>query len=412
MARTVADSNLGSRAARDRLAVRFKPYWKTLEPGALHLGYRRKRKDQPGLWLARRYKGARRYQIVPLALADDFTEGTPGVMSYADAQRAAHSVVWATAPARRRSGTYTVTDALRDYTGWLRAHRATAADAEGRARRLILPALGSVPVAELTSTAITDWLNAMAGSGALTRGKTRPCPATDDGRRARRASANRVLTSLKAALNKAFRDGLVDDDTAWRRVRAFAAVDAARPGFLSIDECQRLIAAAEGGFRNLVHAALLTGCRYGELCALECRDYAHGKLNIKQSKTGKPRWVVLTPEGQQFFRTLTAGRPGSDRILIRDDGRYWTKSDQAYPMREACARAGISPAIGIHQLRHTYASLCVAADMPLMVLARNLGHASTRMVERHYGHLREDYVDRAIAEGAPRFAMNNLRKLG
>jgi hypothetical protein len=34
---------------------------------------------------------------------------------------------------------------------------------------------------------------------------------------------------------------------------------------------------------------------------------------------------------------------------------------------------------------------------PLMVAARNLGHADTRMVERHYGYLAPSY----IADAAP-----------
>jgi integrase len=40
-----------------------------------------------------------------------------------------------------------------------------------------------------------------------------------------------------------------------------------------------------------------------------------------------------------------------------------------------------------HILRHTWASLAIMAGAPLMVVARNLGHAAKRMVERHYGHL-------------------------
>jgi integrase len=41
--------------------------------------------------------------------------------------------------------------------------------------------------------------------------------------------------------------------------------------------------------------------------------------------------------------------------------------------------------------------------MPLMVVARNLGHADTRMVERHYGHLAPSYVADAVRKHAPRF---------
>ena len=43
------------------------------------------------------------------------------------------------------------------------------------------------------------------------------------------------------------------------------------------------------------------------------------------------------------------------------------------------------------------------AGVPLMVVSRNLGHADTRMVEKHYGHLAPSYVADAIRAGAPRF---------
>jgi integrase len=36
-------------------------------------------------------------------------------------------------------------------------------------------------------------------------------------------------------------------------------------------------------------------------------------------------------------------------------------------------------------MRHTWASLGVMGSMPSMVVAQNLGHADTRMVERRYG---------------------------
>jgi hypothetical protein len=45
--------------------------------------------------------------------------------------------------------------------------------------------------------------------------------------RARRSTANRLLTVLKAALNRAFRDGRVASDEAWRKVKRFREADAA-----------------------------------------------------------------------------------------------------------------------------------------------------------------------------------------
>jgi hypothetical protein len=41
--------------------------------------------------------------------------------------------------------------------------------------------------------------------------------------------------------------------------------------------------------------------------------------------------------------------------------------------------------------------------VPLLVVAMNLGHRDTRMVEKHYGHLAESYVTDAIRAGAPRY---------
>jgi integrase len=40
---------------------------------------------------------------------------------------------------------------------------------------------------------------------------------------------------------------------------------------------------------------------------------------------------------------------------------------------------------------------------PLLVVAKNLGHASTKMVEQHYGHLAPSFVADAIRAGAPKF---------
>jgi integrase len=51
-------------------------------------------------------------------------------------------------------------------------------------------------------------------------------------------------------------------------------------------------------------------------------------------------------------------------------------------MRAACARAKLKPAVSFHILRHTWASLAVMNDTPLMVVAKNLGHVDTRMVEK------------------------------
>jgi integrase len=112
---------------------------------------------------------------------------------------------------------------------------------------------------------------------------------------------------------------------------------------------------------------------------------------------------VLSDEGVALFKQLTAGRAGNSLLIPRPDGTAWQKSAQARPMIAACERAKIMPRISFHGLRHTWASLAVMAGVPLMIVARNLGHSDTRMCEKHYSHLAPDYIKEAIRKGAPRF---------
>jgi len=77
-------------------------------------------------------------------------------------------------------------------------------------------------------------------------------------------------------------------------------------------------------------------------------------------------------------------------------------------MDVANERASIDPPINFHGLRHTWASHAVMNGVPLLVVAKNLGHSDTRMVEKHYGHLAPSSVADAIRAGAPRFGSAEL----
>ena len=82
-------------------------------------------------------------------------------------------------------------------------------------------------------------------------------------------------------------------------------------------------------------------------------------------------------------------------------------------MREASERAGISPAVNFHATRHTFASHAVMNGAPLLVVAQALGHADTRQIEKHYGHLAPSYAADAIRKAAPRYGivLGNIQPL-
>jgi integrase len=117
-----------------------------------------------------------------------------------------------------------------------------------------------------------------------------------------------------------------------------------------------------------------------------------GTLRVGASKSGRPRHVVLTHEGSNFFSQFAAGKRGGARLFLRANGKAWGKSDQQRSLSVACGAARIDPPANFHGLRHTYASRLAMRGVPLAVIAAQLGHADTRRVEKHYGHLSPGYI--------------------
>jgi len=167
----------------------------------------------------------------------------------------------------------------------------------------------------------------------------------------------------------------------------------------------------------LVRAAMLTGCRYGELIVLRVGDYNPdaGTVAIRVSKSGKARHVVLTDEGKEFFEQAILNKARNAHMITRADGEPWGKSHQQRPLADACKAAKIKPAISFNVLRHTHASLLALKDAPLQVIAKQLGHSDTRMTEKHYAHLIPSYVAKTIREKMPTLGIvepSNVQAIG
>jgi integrase len=419
MARTVRDSALETRTARARLKPREWAYWRALEPG-LHVGYY-KPLDGTGSWVRRhRDTETRRYQQEPLGTADDFSDPDGReILNFAQAVRKAREQRTTQAQAG-----YTIGDAMDAYLSHLEADGRTPdaiRDARYRDNAFIRPRLGTLELSKLTAERLRRWFHELAKApprlrtarGAAQKHRRME---GEDVARARRASANRTWTVLRAALNRAFEEDKVDSDKAWRKVKPFRGVERARVRYLTLAEAKRLDNAIDPELRPLLRAALHTGARYGQLAALRVMDFNPDAATLclrsrKGNGTEKTFHAHLTREAQQFFAGLCAGRTADSPMFLRPDGSRWRKSHQVRPLREASARARVTPAATFHTARHTFASHAIMNGTPLMVVAQALGHADTRMVERVYGHLAPSYVAEAIRAGAPRFDFKPDRKV-
>jgi integrase len=415
MARLVRDTRIDSRTARQRLAALREPYWRKIARGR-YLGYRRAREG--GSWIARYRDHACEQHYRSLGPADDVLDANNETsLSFEQAQERARewfAQLEAGGTDERKHGAYTVEDCITDYLAWLKLHRKSHRHIETYARAYILPKLGRIDTAKLTTAMLRKWHQQLAlEPPRLRTGHTqaqryrREDPDPGEAQRKRRLRANRHLVTLRAALNRAWLEGAFARNDSWARVRPFPGVERPRSRFLNRDEAIRLMNACGPGLRELVQLALLTGGRYGELAALNIRDFQldSGTLHIRDSKSGKPRHIVLNGEGVRLCRQLTSGRPLHEQILMKADGSRWGRDHQFRPFKLAVKAARLDPTFTFHELRHSWATLAIMAGAPLMIVAQNLGHRDTRMVERHYGHLADSYVREMIRKTAPEFGI-------
>ena len=422
----VAKSDFSSRTKRLELP-RAADATETVSAG-LYLIYRRGKGAQAGTWRARRRKtGSTSYDSTSLGVADDLLDANgKDVVSYDQAVAAARR--WADSADKNAAksaamgtpaGDLFCDEVFDHYLQDLRDRGRPTDTAVGILKAHIRPRWGRTRISGLAKAPIKAWLVELAEaprrrtgqrfSAAGTWGDDGP---TDDQRRARRVTANRIFAVFTAAMNLAAKEGLIVDDPApWRAVHQFAKVKKSRLRFLVVEEQRQLVAACGADYTLLVEGALHTGSRLGPLVRLEARDLNEkaGTLFIEKDKNEGARHIVLAPEGLRFFRKLVKSKRPSDLLFRRADGAVWTKEMSQDLIREACLEAGIEP-LTFHELRHTYASGLVNAGVPLAFVAKQLGHKDTRMVEQHYGHLAPTAVAESIRTLTPTLGLGRKRR--
>lgn len=316
------------------------------------------------------------------------------------------------------SDDYTVQQAANEYLEWFQLHRKSLDRTQYLINAHIIPTLGHIKVSELTTREIRKWQDSLVITPK--RKRTRigleqeffALNSDEAALRKRKVTANRILNTLKAILNRVYDNGLVADNSAWKRVKPFRNVAKARTEYLEVDEIKALLKVAEPSLKLLICGALYTGCRYGELARMQRCDLYPDimKLYVQPSKNGLDRYVTLTEESTQFFKEMVQGKRSEDLIFIRHTGLPWGRSHQQRLLKKAIREADINKDISFHTLCHTHASQLAMQGVPMHVIAKQLGHSDTRMAEKHYAHLSTDYVTDTIRANFPDLGIKNSQK--
>ena len=257
----------------------------------------------------------------------------------------------------------------------------------GIVRKHIVPTWGTWPLGSVAHSDVATWLAELSNLG-LRPGTVR--------------QVHRVLSLI---LDAAVQDGRIGRNPAAgvrlpRQVRS-------EPRFLTADEVAKLAAAAgPSGLTVLVLS--FTGLRFGELAALKVKrvDFERRRLSVVESVTevgGRSEWstpkthetrsVPVPRSLVELLRVACEGKTGDDVVFSAPGGGPLRLGNWRHRVFDpACAAVGL---VGVtpHDLRHTAASLAIAAGANVKAVQRMLGHASAAMTLDIYAGLFGDDLD-------------------
>lgn len=268
-------------------------------------------------------------------------------------------------------------------------------------------ALGHMKLSQITPSDINAFSAALQGDGVkASGGKLAP------------SSVNTILRTLSSALGYAVK---------WGYIPSNPALNAEGPGqeyseasYMDEVEARRFLNELQEQpikWRALITCDLLSGLRRGELLGLQWPDIDFGAhlIHIRRTwnytskqgcyvgspKSSRSRRPIHLPEA--FFVTLKEYKQWQDnqRVLLGDawvgspeDPRVFTAENGApiFPTTPTWWVSKFTKRIGLkhlslHSLRHTYASLMIADEVPIVEVSSQMGHARSSTTTNIYGHV-------------------------
>lgn len=180
----------------------------------------------------------------------------------------------------------------------------------------------------------------------------------------------------------------------FRTVKPLKVKDSKEIGFLTKDEAQRLLAAADAEYRDYLIGYLYTGARKEELLAVTWDDLQNGHLRVTNIKTqrgykDKYRWVPVHPALAEVLERRKAAK------CPTPFPSQWGPNTLRVKLIALAKRAGIPKLTRLHDLRHTFASHLVQKGVSLYVVSKLLGHSSQETT-RIYAHLSPETYEAAV----------------
>ena len=187
------------------------------------------------------------------------------------------------------------------------------------------------------------------------------------------------------------------------------AVRMRRERIVSPFEAARLLWALPAGDRPLWATALHAGLRRGELMALRFSEVhlAEGTIEVLRAWDPKEH-VIVDPKSAagrrrvpiaaalpSYLAPLSLAAPIEPKRLVFGSGEHpFNASSVTERAPRAWRSAGLQP-VCLHDCRHTFASMMIAAGVNAKALSTYMGHANISITLDRYGHLMPGAEDEA-----------------
>ena len=256
-------------------------------------------------------------------------------------------------------------------------------------RLRVLPELGGRNLSEIRRADLQDFADRLLAAG------------TDA------STIRNTLMPLRAILRRAVARGdIAVNPTSGLEL---PAVRGRRDHIASPEESSKLVGALPERDRALWATALYGGLRRGELQALRWDDVELAKGVIRIKRAWDVREGEIEPKSHAGRRNVPIAavlrdylvehkqrRDGDGLVFGRPDGKAFDGSTVDARAKAAWRNAGLEP-ITLHEARHTFASLMIAAGVNAKALATYIGHASVTITYDRYGHLMPGNENEAAA---------------
>jgi integrase len=144
---------------------------------------------------------------------------------------------------------------------------------------------------------------------------------------------------------------------------------------------------------KLIYLAAVTGARIGEVMALTPADVGPDYISISKTRCRKTG-AVVSAKTRTSRRTIPVASAVIERVrpAIGQCGHEW------FPVWRAIRKKAGLGVVGVHVLRHTWATHALAAGVTPKAVSLALGHASVSFTESQYARfLTADYFRAELA---------------